>query len=196
MSPADSLFALGLSFYLQGFPDSALLCYRQAEAIESSPGLFFAMAIAYEDLGQLEQAAGAYRKLLRVKPGDKRAWFNLALVYEEMGLVDSARTAYKTALLLDPDYAKAAYNLAINYQESGLADSAIKYYKVALAARGDFPEAWYRLAALLARRGQKEEAIEALGRAIRLRPSYKALARDDYAFQNLRGDPRFQAIVQ
>lgn len=61
-------------FAQAGDPDGALRAYRKA--LEYEPGdssLYFALAVAYEALGQVEDAADAYRQLVAMAPGSDLA---------------------------------------------------------------------------------------------------------------------------
>ena len=54
------------------------------------------------DLGQLEDAARAYRDALTAKPDDLIAHYNLGLLYEERGETDAARDELHRVLALNP----------------------------------------------------------------------------------------------
>ncbi len=60
---------------------------------------------AYFELGRLEEAAQAYRRVIELTPGAAEPRFNLGLVYEKQGRLDLASREFQAAVALRPDWA-------------------------------------------------------------------------------------------
>ncbi len=99
----------------------------------------------------------------------------------------SARTAYERAIAIDPAYAAAHFNLARTHLLLLQHSAAEAEFRAAVRLRNEFPEAWVGLAGALEAQGRDEEAIEALDRAIAMRPDYSgALINSISLLQKLR----------
>ena len=82
--------------------------------LRGSPERDLMVALAYQQDGQRDKAAGLYRTL----PQFPESWNNLGVILKEAGKDDEARAAFEKALQLDPSFAEAALNLgrpASNY---------------------------------------------------------------------------------
>ena len=76
-------------------------------ALEIEPEAYPALnnlANAYFELGRLDEAAQAYRRVLGLAPAPAEARFNLGLVYEKQGSPDLAAREFQAALRLRPDW--------------------------------------------------------------------------------------------
>jgi len=67
--------------------------------------------VAYE-AGNLEKAAGYFRRAIALAPENALAHFNLGSVLDDLGELEQARQHLRQAVRLDPGYANAHYNLA------------------------------------------------------------------------------------
>ncbi len=59
---------------------------------------------AYFELGRLEEAAQAYRRVIELTPGAAEPRFNLGLVYEKQGIPELAAREFQAASALRPDW--------------------------------------------------------------------------------------------
>lgn len=75
--------------------------------LRGSPERDLMVALAYQQDGQRDKAAGLYRAL----PEFPESWNNLGVILKEAGKDDEARAAFEKALQLDPSFAEAALNL-------------------------------------------------------------------------------------
>jgi tetratricopeptide (TPR) repeat protein len=91
------------------------------------------LAIAYYVLGNYDQAAAAYVKILAQK-NDALTINNLANVYREAGKTDQAIAEYQKAISLDPKLRVPYVNLAGVYVTKGDIPSALKVLEQAKAA--------------------------------------------------------------
>ena len=70
------------------------------------------MGNVLNDQGKLEEAIGAYKKALSLKPDNAEAFNNMGIVLQEQGKLEEAIKAYSNALSLKSDYAEAHRNLS------------------------------------------------------------------------------------
>ena len=91
------------------------------------------LAVAYYVLGNYDQAATAYLKILAQK-NDALTNNNLGNVYREAGKTDQAIASYQKAISLDPSLNVPYINLAGIYVNSGDIASALKVLDQAKAA--------------------------------------------------------------
>jgi tetratricopeptide (TPR) repeat protein len=155
---------------------------------------WYALGIAYGELGRYQEALDAYKEALRLKPDYAEAWNNLGNAYSDLGRYQEAIQAYKEALRLKPDYAEAWNNLAVAYRDQGRYQEAIQAYKEALRLKPDLAEAWNTLGNAHRDQGRYQEAVDAYKEALRLKPDLAA------AWNNLgvayRDQGRYQEAIQ
>ena len=70
-------------------------------------------ALAYNALGQNDQAEASLRRALSLDPTNAAANLNLGMLLAEMGKLSEAEQAFRTAFKADPHSAQAAYNLGV-----------------------------------------------------------------------------------
>ena len=75
--------------------------------LRASPERNLMVALALQQDGQRDKAAGLYRTL----PQFPESWNNLGVILKDTGKDDEARAAFERALQLDPGLAEAALNL-------------------------------------------------------------------------------------
>jgi tetratricopeptide (TPR) repeat protein len=148
---------------------------RSGDPAELAPG------IAAFRAGRWEQAAEAFRSVLRRNPDDVDAQFNLALTEERLGAAGRARAAYEAALKLRPDHLPSLVNLARLERQSGRAERAAQLLEAA-ARRPELasqPALWVQLSITERVAGNLDAAEQAARRALSLRRdpgAYEALA--------------------
>ena len=82
----------------------------------------------FQQQGNLEQAATAYRKAVTVNPSYAEAYNDLGVVLESMEDFSHAEEAYQTALKFKPDLASAHSNLALLYEETNRVKEAAVHW--------------------------------------------------------------------
>ncbi len=70
----------------------------------------FGRGSALRDQGKLEEAAAAYREVIRLEPNHAHAYAGLVLVLKAQGKLDAAVAAYRGAIRKEPDNALAYFN--------------------------------------------------------------------------------------
>lgn len=88
------------------------------------------------DLGQVNEARGAYEDLARLKPNNPKVWKKLAEVCDDLGDLPAATTALERAIALDPKDYKPYGRLAEIYYRVGRVEEAIALRQAGQALRG------------------------------------------------------------
>ncbi len=84
---------------------------RQPNARAAEIGNTFRRAINYLGREEFDQAARAFRSVLRLDPEHYKALTGLGRCLAEMGMSEEARRCFEKALEIKPDYAQARLNL-------------------------------------------------------------------------------------
>ena len=149
---------------------------EQAQALtEQYPDAFIVwnlLGAAAAQIGKLDQAILAFKKVTAIKPDNADAYYNMGIALKDQGKLEEAIEAYTKALAIKPDYAKAYNNMGITLQEQGKPEEAIEAYKKALDIKPDYADAHNNMGVTLQAQGKLEEAIEAYNKALAIKPDY------------------------
>jgi tetratricopeptide (TPR) repeat protein len=91
-------------------------------------------------IGQLDQAIFAFKRVLTIKPNYAEAHYNTGKVLKEQGKLEEAIESYKEAVAIRPNYAKAYNNMGNVLQEQGKQEEAKETYHKALDIKPDYAE--------------------------------------------------------
>lgn len=183
-------------FYLEQYERSLAACDR---ALQLKPDYAQAWNNRGSTLAQwqrLPEALGCYDKALECHPTYAEAWYNRGLILYELGHYTESLLSYDRAVPQRRDRPEL-------WQHRGRVLVALKQYTAALAAYDkalgltpEDPQLWYRKAACFALQGNIDLALETLQQAIDCCASYQEQAQIDAEFSTLRGDSRFQQMVE
>jgi spermidine synthase len=116
---------LGIDFNEPAFFDLAVDTLEAALRIEpQSYAILNNLANGYFELGRLDEAGVAYRRLVGLLPNLPEARFNLSLVYEKQGEVDLAMRELEKTVFLKPEWELPRKNLQRLKVESALRGQA------------------------------------------------------------------------
>lgn len=115
-------------------------------------------ALEWEDQGELQQAAEAYRTLLVAGGPSAEVSFALADLLYRMGDLSAARERFYAAVELDEEYVEARANLGCVLAENNELELAVAAFQGALAFHPDYADVHYHLANSLDRLNQRAEA--------------------------------------
>jgi len=90
------------------------------QSIEKNPAYitpYLTLARIHNSKGELDQAIGMYKSLIKNRPDQASPHSLLATLYEKQTKFDLAETHYKKALEINPDFIPALNNLAFLYAE-------------------------------------------------------------------------------
>lgn len=153
------------------------------ESLESLVDRLQQEAIDWEDEGQLDRAAEAYRTMLMAAGPRAEMHFALADVLYRANDLAAARERYYAALEVDEDYVEARASLGCVLAEMGDLELAAATFTGALQYHPDFADVHYHLANTLDRLGRPEEAVRHFKTFLKLAPEspWAEAARDRLA---------------
>jgi tetratricopeptide (TPR) repeat protein len=122
--------------------------------------VWFQKGLELEETGApVEDAVGAYQKVLELNPGAAGALVNLGTIYYRLRKFPEAEKYYLAAIEADPAYPLAQFNLGNLYGEQGRVAEALEYYRRALALNPHYADAHFNLALLCERQGDAMKAV-------------------------------------
>ena len=131
--------------------------------LESS--LESALAVAYSESGQINQAIETLQQAIKTHPDDADAHFNLATLYAKNGPAlghDKAIANFKETLRLDPHYDEARYSLAKVLVELGRFRDALPYLDEYTRNQSKDAEGFHLLASAYTGLSETGRAVDSL----------------------------------
>ena len=150
-----------------------------------------------EAAGSGDEAVSALREVVRVAPGDARAWYDLGKAHYTRSALAEAGAAYARAVELDPGHALAWYQKASVHEAREQPDAAVEALTRAMAIDRRTPTNQpFRVAAMLALKGDVDGAFQWIEKGLAAGPAnfHGELYRIEYVA--LYGDPRWAALVE
>ncbi len=141
---------------------------------QSSPTIQQALdlALKHHQAGQLAQAEGIYRSILRIEPDHPVALHLLGVLAHQLGKHAQAVDLIKQALTIEPDFADAHYNLGLALRALGKPNDAVASYRNVLAIRPDYAKAHNNLCNTLRELGNLEEGVSCGKKALAINAEY------------------------
>ncbi len=170
---ADALHMLGLLALQQGRSAAAIDLIGLAIVHNGQvPAFHNNLASALKSQSRLEEAAGAYRRALALKPDYFEAHYNLGVTLHAMGKLEEAAAAYRRAVSYRRTHADCLGNLGNVLHAQGKLDEAAACYRQALAHQPAHAEVLSNLGNVLRALGHREEAVQCYRRAIAQRGDF------------------------
>ena len=144
-----------------------------SDAVEKSPQSgtpHIALADAYRDRDQLDEAIEEYRIGLALMPNSAAVYADLGMLYARKGWVDEGLRQLHTAVALEPENPVARNYLGVVYGRLGRHDEAIAQLQLAVEAYPGFQLAHRHLGIAYYDAGRVSESIAPFERAIELDP--------------------------
>ena len=131
----------------------------------------FDAALALHRADKLDQAALAYRNILKLRPNHTGALNNLGVLCRKQGLFEEASSCFERVLKLSPTHADAWSNLASLCISLGNFESAVQAAMQATKYAPEHAKGFDNLSFALFRTGQLEQAEQASRRALQIDPT-------------------------
>ena len=145
---ARARLALGNVYLRTGRYAEAVAAYESLLKAEDADAadLYGRLGYAHAQLGQLGQAAVAYRALVAAKPDSLQARLQLGELYEQLERLDAARAEYRQIIAADSLHAAARYRLARLLFFVDRAEEAKAHLQQVIVGNPDAVEARFLLA--------------------------------------------------
>jgi adenylate cyclase len=144
--------------------------------------------------GQYDKAIQHLKNAVELDPKNSAALSNLGLAHIQKGMIQEGLEEVKRAA--EGSSSPCYPDLAYAYVKAGKPEEARgllpKLFQSSEGGRAH-PVA---IGGVYAALGEKEKALEWLERAFEDRRAYLVSIRDDFVFESVRGDPRFQSLLQ
>lgn len=153
----------GYSLSLKKDYDHALFYLLKAIALDSTDtGAWFELGSCYERNKDIPHAADAFKKVLRLNPGDAAASNYLGYMWAEKGMkLDSAKALLESALSRDPDNGAFLDSYGWIYFQLGAMEKAYEYILKAVVRIHNDAVVFEHLGDILSRRNDREGALKA-----------------------------------
>lgn len=183
-------------FYLQQYERAIAACDKALEFRSDYAEAWNNRGSFLAQWQRLPDALTCYNKALQLQPTYGDAWYNRGLILYELGQYTESLLSYDRSVPQQRDRPEL-------WRHRGLALVALNQYAAAIAAYDQAlyltpsdPDLLYRKAGCYALQGTIDLAFTALKQAIDGCPTYRDSAKIDAEFAALRGDPRFQQLVE
>ncbi|MDB2501996.1 tetratricopeptide repeat protein [Paracoccaceae bacterium] len=137
------------------------------------------MGTASAQIGELEQALHAFRKVILLKPDYAEGHYNLGNALQLIGEKEEAIKEYYKVISLNSNYAQAYNNLGLIIQNQGKLEEAVEIYNKALAVKPNYAEVHNNKGVVFQNQGKFEEALDCYNKALAIKPNFAE------AFNNL-----------
>ncbi len=151
---------------------------------------------SYYQAAQYDDAVADYSRSLDLRPDDADTLMNRGVTLRNLERYDDSLADYNHALELRPDDATTLMNRGVTLRHLERYDGSLADYNHALELRPGHANTLYNRACVYSLWNKADQAVADLGRAIDGDTKYRAMARTDSDFDNIRSDPRFQELVK
>ena len=145
---------------------------------------------------QFDPALVLFNEALSEDPDCYQAINGKGATYAFLGRYDEGIALIKQAIKLKPDFVYAHFNLGLANELAGLWTPALEAYHAALNLDPKNVWSYYGIASIYGRQGKVEQTITYLKQAIALEADVKDFAKKEKDFNNVKNDPRFQALLK
>ena len=161
---AARLAARAMKHASEGNYKKAIDIYKRV--LELQPSFHSArrdLAMAYMEIGDVENATNHLIEVLRLEPKNAWSWVVLGNLYiREKADLETGEKFLRKALEIKPDDAWALNSLAAGFQKKDQTREAIDYFDRAIRANPEFANPYYGKALTLAEDGQSQTASDTL----------------------------------
>lgn len=143
--------------------------------------------------GRYDDAIQEYTRALAIEPEDPLSHNNLGLAYIQNGMVERGIEEMEKA---NEQSNQGSTDLAYAYAKAGRLDDLKKLLKDLLQEVGKNHDLAISVASAYANLGDRDHSIEWLEQAYKERIASLVYVSNNFAFDNLREDPRFQELLK
>lgn len=198
---AEPYFQLGGALLYAGENEEAVAALQRGLGMASDYRAWSNLGTAYLALRRFGEAVNSFEQAYRMAPGEFSAAGNLARAYYWSGRRNEAGAQYRAAiaaanaaLRVDRKNYEASLMLAPYHAMLGETAEAVRWLARAQSLNPNDAESWFWAAIVRNQSGDRAGALSALEKALALGYS-RSDVRAAPEFDNLRLDPRYQALV-
>ena len=177
---------------------------RQLELLKANNSRLFFTANDYVEQGKAfyfearyEDAIAAHNTAIQLDPENSKACFSKGAALAKLQRYDEAIVTYEQAIQIDPDFSEAWFGQGAVLTKLQRYKEAVSAYEKATLIKPSFYLAWFGKARCYALNGDVDLALESLQQAIELNADKsKEAAKTDFAFEQIREQEAFQALVE
>jgi tetratricopeptide (TPR) repeat protein len=151
--------------------DEATLARTSLRATPQSATLWYNLALAEADAGDVSAAIGHYRRAISVNPRYQAAFVNLSNLLRRQGKYQDALDLMTRSVALDPNDTDSWTSLGNIYEEMGMLQYATNAYRKAVSLSPKNALAVINLGAAFQLSGDLKEAQQQYERALELAPN-------------------------
>jgi Flp pilus assembly protein TadD len=129
------------------------------------------LAAQAQRAGRLDEAIGAYVRLLGVQPCHAELHNNLGVALRLAGKLEASVAHHRLALATDPDNSALQSNLGNALRATSQLDEAVRHHFRSITLSTSYAEGFFNLALCLRDLGRLDEAIGCFGRSLALHPA-------------------------
>ena len=128
--------------------------------------------------GDKEGSLACFDEVLKLKPDHVPSLNARGNTHIQLGRYQEAFKDLQKAIEIDDQYFPAHYNLGTAWFFTGEFKKALIHYQFAVRINPKPQELWYRIGCVFLELGRQEDAIEALEKALQLKPVYESFGTD------------------
>lgn len=158
-----SNYRLGLFYGFSRKYEMAIFHLKKADALApGDPLILKALAVAYRQKGDLENAVEVAEKIVKSDPANMAEKIHLATLYEAVGRDEDATALYQDVVTVEPDHVLALNNLAVIYSQKNQLGDALNLAGKAVSLAPDNSSILDTYGWILFKTGDIEKALEIL----------------------------------
>ena len=178
-------------------PDEGIAANQRAQQLDPlSNEANLNLGQTYYFVHQYDRAIEALHNTTVLDPNLWVTYDLLGWCYEAKGDLPGAIAQYQKARQIEPDFAEPLTSLGRGYALEGKKAEVKQVLDQLQEQSKQHPVAPYNLAWVYAAMGDKDQAMALLEKSYEQRSFYTVLLGVDPKFDNMRGDPRFQALIK
>jgi len=177
--PAHAMAHAGLAQIYQDQHDHLRAVSHFSRALEAASGdanILQGLGLSLYKLGRLAEAERAFLSAIKHQPELAVAHNNLGNLQQQRGEYAAAMRSYQRCLDSNPGFAQAHNNLGVLHQARGRFSAAIRYFEAALSLQPDYVEALNNMGAVRLQLAVLPQALAVFKRAMQLQPTFATAA--------------------
>jgi tetratricopeptide (TPR) repeat protein len=163
---------LAKAYYMNSEPKKAIKLYKTALELEESDDIYYSIAIAYKQLGDLKNVILNYEKAIKINPKNFSAMFNLSIAYNDNKNIGKAISCANKCLEICDSDEDVYVLLAGYYEEVKNYNQAINVLQKAVILNNKNYLYHYNLGVFYSKIQKNNDAIISYLKCIEINPLY------------------------